>query len=65
MSDTPETDKLVRTHLTAIGTDAIGLASKLTLKCMELERERDEARSRFNEIDLCQNGQSPLATRKQ
>jgi len=43
MSDTPETDKLIRTYHTVIGTDAIGLASKLTLKCMELERERDEA----------------------
>lgn len=98
-----------------IGTDAIGMASKLTLKCMDLERERDEAirschiwqkghaklveerdrwerlhhaaiaerdnalsdwrqadtdsiralyerneaRSRFNEIDLCKNAQAP------
>jgi hypothetical protein len=41
MSDTPETDKLVRTYLTVIGTDAIGMASKLTLKCEKLERERD------------------------
>jgi len=44
MSDTPETDKLIRTYHTVIGTDAIGLDSKLTLKCMDLERERDEAR---------------------
>jgi len=44
MTDTPETDELVRKYMTEIGTDAIGMASKLTLKCMDLERERDEAR---------------------
>jgi uncharacterized coiled-coil DUF342 family protein len=44
MTETPETDKLIRTYSTIIGTDAIGLASKLTLKCEELERQRDEAR---------------------
>ena len=59
MTETPETDELIRKYMTVIGTDAIGMASKLTLKCMDLERERNKARSRVNEIDLCQNGQSP------
>jgi hypothetical protein len=43
MSDTPETDELVRKYMTVIGTDAIGMASKLTLKCMDLERRLDVA----------------------
>jgi len=55
MSDTPETDKLVRTCM-AIG-DAIGMASKLTLKCMDLERERDEA---VRSCHIWQTGHSEL-----
>lgn len=32
----------------------------LAVKALErLERERDEARRRFNDIDLCQNAQAP------
>jgi hypothetical protein len=41
---TPETDELVRTQLERVGITSQVLASKLTLKCESLERERDEAR---------------------
>jgi predicted Zn-ribbon and HTH transcriptional regulator len=42
---TPETDELVRTQLERVGITSQVLASKLTLKCESLERERDEARA--------------------
>jgi len=43
MTDTPETDEFIRTQLEQVGIDQIRLASKLTLKCMGLERERNAA----------------------
>ena len=43
-SDSPETSKLVRDQLATVGITPTVLAAKLTLKCEELERQRDEAR---------------------
>jgi hypothetical protein len=59
MTDTPETNHIESN----LGNSAHPI---LLCFCRKLERERDtaiaerdEARSRFNEIDLCQNSQSP------
>ena len=43
MSDTPETDAIVRNAKTA-DHPPTRLAATLTVKCEKLERERDEAR---------------------
>jgi hypothetical protein len=40
---TPETDELIRTQLARVGITPTALASKLTLKCEDLERERNDA----------------------
>ena len=46
MSDTPETDMIVRNAKIADHSPA-RLAATLTVKCEKLERERDEARKAF------------------
>ena len=38
---TPETDELIRTQLARVGMTPRALAARLTLKCEQLERERD------------------------
>jgi len=47
MSDTPETDAIVRNAATA-DHPPTRLAATLTVKCEKLERERDEAREEIN-----------------
>ena len=46
-SDSPETSKLVRDQLARFGITPTVLAAKLTLKCEELERERDALLSQY------------------
>ncbi|QTN32554.1 hypothetical protein HZ994_09495 [Akkermansiaceae bacterium] len=47
---TPETNELIRTQLARVGITPTALAAKLTLKCEDLERERDEARKIAEEL---------------
>jgi hypothetical protein len=48
MSDTPETDRIVRNAAIA-DHPPTRLAATLTVKCEKLERERDEARAELEE----------------
>ncbi len=41
---TPETNELIRTQLARVGITPTALAAKLTLKCENLERERNALR---------------------
>jgi len=47
LAPTPETDALIRTQLARVGMTPTALASKLTLKCEELERDRIETLERM------------------
>jgi len=47
ITDTPETNQLIRTQLARVGITGTALASKLTFKCEELERERNELREKY------------------
>jgi len=58
MTDTPETDALRDEIWDTPYRDGDDF-SKMLDHAKKLESERDEARSRFNDIDLCQNGQAP------
>jgi len=49
MSDTPETNRIIRNAQTA-DHPPTRLAATLTVKCERLERERDEAREAFKEM---------------
>ena len=51
MSDTPETDAIVRNAATA-DHPMTRLAATLTVKCEKLERERDEAREDLHNIRI-------------
>ena len=49
MTDTPETDSIIRNAQTD-DHPPTRLAATLTVKCGKLERERDEAREHLREI---------------
>jgi len=53
MTDTPETDYY------DMELSYSPIARELKIQRDAAIAERDEARSRFNEIDLCKNGQAP------
>ena len=46
---TPETDELIRTQLARVGMTPRALAARLTLKCEQLERERDAMKARIDD----------------
>jgi len=56
---TPETDPLYNPENGWTGVVPISYARKLERERDAIIAERDEARSWFNEIDLCKNGQAP------
>ena len=49
---TPETDALIRTQLRRVGITPTALASKLTIKCEELERDRDKWREKADHLGI-------------
>lgn len=51
-SKTPETDALIRTQLARVGITPTALAAKLTLKCEELERDRDKWRGKADHLGI-------------
>ena len=51
MSDTPETNSIIR-NAQAADHPPTRLAATLTVKCEKLERERDEARRKLNNLDV-------------